>query len=272
MTAFRDYLASPYRFYLKHVVGLRTVHDGADELTAMAFGNLAHEALKQFGRSELKSSTDPGAIHEFLSHALDEIATDTYGTERMMAVEIQLKQAEVRLRAFAAWQAEWARQGWRIEHTEAAHEAGVAFDLRDGRSIRLRGRIDRIDRNDATGAWIIFDYKTGESSESPEKSHCPGGVWQDLQLPLYCHLAAPLGATGDVRLGYIRLPRDTNQAGVLIAGWTADDLAQADDVARDVARRILDGEFWQVLAQPPGTLQEFDTICQDGVFDREAIV
>jgi RecB family exonuclease len=272
VTALKDYLASPYRFYLKHVLGLETVHDGADELTAMAFGNLAHEALKRFGRSELRSSTDPDAIHAFLAHALDEIATETYGADRIMAVDIQLKQAEVRLRAFAAWQAEWARQGWRIERTEVTHEGGVEFDLRDGRTIRLRGRIDRIDRQDATRAWTIFDYKTGETSESPEKSHCPGGIWQDLQLPLYRHLAAPLGVTGSVQLGYIRLPRDTDQVGALIAEWTADELALADDVARGVARRILDGDFWQVLDQPPATLQEFDPICQDGVFDREATV
>jgi inactivated superfamily I helicase/RecB family exonuclease len=272
VTAFRDYLASPYRFYLKHVARLETVHDGADELTAMAFGNLAHEALKRFGRSELHASTDAEAIHEFLAAALSTIATETYGSERMMAIEIQLKQAEVRLRAFAAWEAEWARQGWRIVHTEVSSSEGVEFDLGDGRSIRLKGRIDRIDCHEETGAWTIFDYKTGESSESPDKAHRSGDDWHDLQLPLYRHLAAPLGVTGDVRLGYIRLPRDTNQVGALIAEWTADDLAQADDVARDVARRILNGEYWQVLDQPPGTLDEFDPICQEGVFDREAIV
>lgn len=271
VTAFRDYLASPYRFYLKHILRLKTVDDDAEELTALAFGNLAHGALKAFGESDLRSSTDADAIHQFLVAALGKIATDTYGAERMMAVEIQLKQAEVRLRAFAAWQAEWARQGWRIVHTEVAPD-GVEFDLGDGRTIRLKGRIDRIDRHAETGAWTIFDYKTGERAETPEKAHRSGDDWIDLQLPLYRHLAAPLGVAGHVQLAYIRLPRDTNQVGELIAQWTDADLSQADDVARDVARRILDGDFWQILLQPPGTLDEFDPICQEGAFDREAIV
>jgi RecB family exonuclease len=272
VTAFRDYLVSPYRFYLKHVLRLATVEDGADELTAMAFGNLAHRALKAFGESNLRLSTDADAIHKFLVEALGGIATATYGSERMMAVEIQLKQAEVRLRAFADWQAEWARQGWRIVHTEVSSSEGVQFDLEDGRSIRLKGRIDRIDRHEESGAWTIFDYKTGERSETPEKAHRSGDDWHDLQLPLYRHLAAPFGVTGEVKLGYIRLPRDTNQVGPLIAEWTDEDLAQADEVARNVARQVLDGAFWQVLDQPPGTLEEFDAICQEGVFDREAIV
>jgi len=40
VTAFRDYLACPYRFFLRHVLKLRPLDDAATELAANQFGDL----------------------------------------------------------------------------------------------------------------------------------------------------------------------------------------------------------------------------------------
>lgn len=271
VTMFRDYIASPYRFYLRHVEGLEEVDDAVDELSAAAFGNLTHDALKAWGSSELRDSTDAEAIKAFLSTAIDRIARYQFGANPVMAIEVQLEQARARLAAFAEWQVRWAAQGWRLRFTEQDVDE-VTFDVGDGRAVRLKGRIDRIDQHPASGRWAIFDYKTGETADHPEKSHRRQGDWIDLQLPLYRHLARPLGVTGEIQLGYIRLPRDTNDVGEQIAEWTADDLAAADRTAQDVARRILDQRFWEELPEPPGTLTEFGPICQDGVFGLRTFV
>src|SRR4029453_3255154 len=52
VTKFRDYMACPYRFYLRHVLELQAVDDQADELDGGTFGGLAHWVLEQFGRAE----------------------------------------------------------------------------------------------------------------------------------------------------------------------------------------------------------------------------
>jgi ATP-dependent helicase/DNAse subunit B len=272
VTAFQHYLASPYRFYLRHVEGLRDVDDTVEELTAASFGNLAHAVLGRFGASPLKDSHDPQAIAAYLSTELDAVAREAYGDSPMMAVEIQLEQARARLQAFAAWQAGWARQGWRIERSEATlGEIVATLDLGEGQSVRVRGRIDRIDRH-ADGRWLILDYKTGERTDTPEKSHRKDGEWINLQLPLYRHLARQVGVTGNVQVGYIRLPRDTNDIGEELAAWTEADLEDADETAREVARRILAGRFWVELESGPSILGEYGPICQDGVFKREVVV
>ena len=190
----------------------------------------------------------------------------------MAAIEIQLLQLRRRLESFADWQAERASNGWQIRHAEVAQQKPVTFAAEDGRQIELRGRIDRIDYHPDREEWEIFDYKTSEAERNPNQSHRRrtgdgGRRWVDLQLPLYRHLAKPLGVNVP-RLGYIVLPKGKDAAKALYADWTADELASADTEARRVARRILDGEFL-----PIETLKreadEFSALCQSHVFEKQ---
>jgi ATP-dependent helicase/nuclease subunit B len=137
-------------------------------------------------------------------------------------------------------------------------ESGVAFEV-DGRPVLLRGRIDRIDHNPTTGEWAVFDYKTSDRGEDPERTHRRGRGeekrWVDLQLPLYRHLLPairrddgspliPPDAVDRVRLGYLLLPRDLEGVGAAFADWGAEDLALADETARDVVRAIRENRFF----------------------------
>ncbi len=54
VTAFRDYLESPYLFYLRHVLKAESVDDAARELDGRAFGKLAHEVLEDFAPGRLE--------------------------------------------------------------------------------------------------------------------------------------------------------------------------------------------------------------------------
>ncbi len=273
VTAFADYLASPYRFYLRHVLRLQEQRVDVDELDAPAFGDLIHEVLKHFGNDGVRYATDEKEIRRFLEDRLEHEAHRRFGDDPYVPIRVQIEQARLRLRAFAGWQAEWSRQGWTIAYSEVSQERSpVRFELGDGRSIALKGRIDRIDRHEREDRWMIFDYKTGESANHPDKAHRRGGEWFDLQLPLYRHLARPLGVEGDVGLGYITLPRDVSDVREIVADWSEADLESADEVVRTIAGRILDETFWAELDYPPDRLTEYGPICQDGVFDREAIV
>ncbi|MCR4412694.1 MAG: PD-(D/E)XK nuclease family protein, partial [Thermoguttaceae bacterium] len=65
VTEFRDYLACPYRYYLRHRLGLGALDDSAEELDGGSFGALAHEVLRAFGESKVALSTDPDEIFAY---------------------------------------------------------------------------------------------------------------------------------------------------------------------------------------------------------------
>jgi hypothetical protein len=146
----------------------------------------------------------------------------------------------------------------------------------DGEPVQLRGRIDRIDQHES-GTYAILDYKSSEEGRTPREVHVRGAGrgpagpehWQDLQLPLYRHLAAELGLTSPVKLGFVTLPRALDQGGFLLADWTVDELLAADEAARGVIRKIRGGEFWEPEELDAGLDPGLDRICQVRVFDRQ---
>ncbi len=269
VTAFCDYITCPYRFYLRHVERLEAVSDSLDELDGRGFGSLAHEVLRRFGSGPRRDSTDANAVRAALEQELDHCAADAFGRNPLPAVLVQVEQLRWRLRAFAEKQAAWSDQGWRIEfvETSAVGELGAQFDV-DGEPFWLTGRIDRIDVHRTTGERVIFDYKTSDAGQSPKQTHQCRDGWIDLQLPLYRHLAVALGIVGPVKLGYIVLPKDTKATGFVIADWNSEELAVADEYAREVVRNIRCQRFFPPADPPPGFADEFGPICQDGVLDR----
>ncbi|MFO0949272.1 MAG: PD-(D/E)XK nuclease family protein [Planctomycetota bacterium] len=262
VTAFRDYLACPYRFYLRHVLRLGSLDDSVEELDGRAFGNLAHDVLRDFGQSEAASETHVARIREFLLERLRQLAADRYGNWPMPAVRIQVEQLASRLEAFADWQANWAREGWQIAEVERSFtEPGVPFDV-DQSPFYLRGRIDRMDVHVPSGRIAVFDYKTADAGTGPDDTHRVKEEWMDLQLPLYRHLLQ--AGSKPIDLGYIVLPKDMSKAGARLASWTPELLHEADEAARNVIRGVRQGRFWPRTDPAPKFSDEFASICQDG--------
>ncbi len=273
VTAFKSYLACPYRYFLRHELGLGSVNDRAVELDGLAFGNVLHDVLRLFGESDARDSYDENRLRRCLLELLGDVANERFGPRRRAAVNVQLKQMESRLEVFATWQAKWRREGWKIEHVERSirpepHDSPASFVV-DDVSVWLHGRLDRVDRNESTGACAIFDYKSGDRGDSPEESHRKKGAWIDLQLPLYRHLARSLTLSDEPLLGYINLPKDLAGVGHSLAEWSPNDLADADEQAKQVALRIARREFWPPTSPVPSLFRDFDDICQVGVFGAE---
>ena len=267
VTAFREYLSCPYRYFLRRELWLGQVADDVRELDAAAFGTLMHEVLKEFGTSPLKDSTDAEAIADLLKAELQRQALTRFGRSRSATVSVQLKIIESRLEVFAERQAESVRDGWRILHTEQKLVVSDFEDVR-GRRVAIEGRVDRIDRHIQTGVVRILDYKTSETANPPEKTHRSNGEWVDLQLPLYRRLVRILGITGDVQLGYVQLPGDTKKIGFEIAEWTEQELEQAEQLAAVVAADLLDLKIVGVESEGAYGGTELSGICQDSVIDR----
>lgn len=267
VTDFRTYLACPYRFYLKRLMKLTSLADAAEELDGMQFGNLIHQVLQSFGDSEVKDLSDSKKLAEWLTEELYAIARDEYGDHRRAAVNIQVEQARFRLLAFARWQAEWRSSGWRIEQIELELLQPLQFGER---TIPVLGRIDRVDRHEARNEWMVFDYKSGDRGEHPDKTHRQGDNWIDLQLPLYRRLAQSLnGVTAPPHVGYIVLPQSAEEVGARLPEWTEVDWRSADAVAAQVVDGILSQCFWPPCYEQLSPYDEFASICQNLVAGRQ---
>ncbi|MSR64081.1 MAG: PD-(D/E)XK nuclease family protein [Planctomycetes bacterium] len=253
VTAFRDFLDSPYLFYLRHVLGLETLDDRLAELDPRLFGNLAHGALEDLfdGPSD---STDERVVGEHLVARLRARAAVTFGAAPLPAVGLQLAQLERRLRIFAARQAERAAEGWRIHAVEWKPPTPVVLDV-DGEPLELSGKIDRIDRH-PDGRWAILDYKTGDRRRAPREAHKKkDGSWSDLQLPLYRHLARALELAGEPALGYVWIAKEEAETGFVCEPFAPAELADALETARHIVRRVRRGDF-----EEPGRAPTYDEI------------
>lgn len=271
VTAFRDYLACPYRFYLKHVLRIEPSDDRALELSAGGFGTLAHQALRVLAQDDMLSVDDPQSIGDRLSQSLDHVFAKHYGSDAPAAAQVQAELLRGRLRAFAPVHASSVAEGWRIRHVEARCEVPLQID---GQPFTMTGQIDRIDYHAELG-YRLIDYKTSDTAKPPENTHRGrvAGVaqWVDLQLPLYLDLSRSLGVNGAVELGYINLPKKPEETAYVAALWGEEELAQARAQRDAVVRSLRAGVFW-----PPKDVPVFDdglgALCGDAVADREALI
>ncbi|HAL91560.1 MAG TPA: hypothetical protein DCM68_00855 [Verrucomicrobia bacterium] len=267
VTAFKAYLACPFRFYLAQVLGMKSEDDSAREIDIMEFGTLAHDALRILKKHE--ALDDEAEIQSLLLAELDRLAQTQFGPRPSFAAIVQLESLRQRLSAAAKIHAAAVREGWRIISAEEKFEAEL-----DG--MILRARIDRIDRHLESGRIRILDYKTSDGGESPIKTHFrPNSEerWVDLQLPLYrfiyeqlhlrasrslppCAAGEQKSASGDARspggaiiaVGYFNLPKATGKTGIVemdLRGKAGEDLyADAIAKAREVIAGIQAGQFW----------------------------
>jgi len=271
VTSFSAYLNCPYRFYLRHVLKLGPIDDASRELAANQFGDLVHNSLEIFGKSEAKDETDLRVIERTLLDSLDQFADEYLGAAPAPAVRLQIEQARRRLRHVAKVQAQWRREGWHIEQVEASvgEQNNAGIDV-DGQRMIIRGRFDRIDRHD-DGRWAILDYKT--HGHLPRKKHLRkvAGVdrWVDLQLPIY-RLMIPY-LVGDevdpqrVALGYFNVSEKESETRINEADFTAAEFAAADELIIRCIRDIWAGRFEPSL--DPVEYDDYAMILQAGSGD-----
>ncbi len=273
VTAFRDYLDCPFRYYLKHVLGMEELHDRKTELDAMDFGSLVHDALYRMALDEdLRRSEDVARLQDFLCARAADWVDRWFGSPPPLPVEVQLESARQRLRRAAAVQVQLVREGWEIVHAELDIRGEIG-------GVEVRGKIDRVDRHRESGRVRLLDYKTSEKGGAPGAAHF-GPVpadrecrdyalievagrqrrWTDLQVPLYAILLPSCTEhRGPFELGYFNLPRALDDTKVL--PWDdapANLLASARACAEGIIGDIGERRFW-----PPAhtvTYEEFATL------------
>jgi ATP-dependent helicase/nuclease subunit B len=259
VTAFRDYLQCPLRFYLKHVLGMRKFESPKVEMDALDFGSVLHETLEAFAREEpIRDTSDFREIEAFVLTELDAIFLNRFGRSLSLPLRVQQEGLRARLRQFARIQALERRAGWRIRHGELRFEEENTLHLA---GVPIVGTLDRVDVHEETGQRRILDYKTSAKRKSARSVHFDSAPragetvpWRDLQLPLYRALAEFLwpGEPLSPLVGYFLLPERIEESGIDELLLDEALFASARANAARVAERISRGIFW-----PPGEV-EFD--------------
>ncbi len=268
VTAFADYLACPFRFYLKHVMEMKAPEPERVEWNARDFGNIAHMVLERWALDETaRDYSKTEALEAWVHEELDRVVAERFGKRIPLAVKIQREALRQRLSWFARVQACERASGWRIEEVEKRFEVDIG-------GLTVVGRVDRIERHE-DGRRRVLDYKTGNVGTGVEGSHRSAVVastrlpahldgvpdilctaadgktkrWKNLQVPLYSAALADVAELGYFALG-------ATEADVKLSLW--EDFSRADRdsalaCARWVAGQVLGRHFW-----PPAEKADFD--------------
>lgn len=264
VTAFRAYLECPFRFYLRHVLRMEAVDPAKSEMDAFDFGRLCHAPLEKLKDEPWRDCADETLLRDMLLREFEAEAAKKFGDELAVPLVAQLESARQRLRRAASVQARERAAGWVVQDVERK------FTL-ELEGITVVGKIDRIDRHEATGAWRVVDYKTSDTAKAPAAAHLASPkrgleypewarvvvdgkerVWTDLQLPLYLHALPGLALGADARAGcgYFNLPKAIGDTGLVTwDGYTPELQEAALRCAHGVLAAVRAEKFW-----PPNEL------------------
>ena len=267
VTAFRDYLACPYRFYLRHVLKLQTIGDLAEELDGAAFGDLLHEVLGRVRSGPRRDSSDPDEIRRALVRGARPAGRQRYGRRPLSSVCVQMEQLRTGLAAFADEQAARVSGGWRMEQTEVP-QSGERAPFRSMANL-LSARPDRPHRRASRHRGRIVDYKSSDSGETSEQVHQrSGGLDRPAAAAVSPPSARSLGLPEPVKLGYVLLPKDASRIQFVKPPGRRTTWRRPTR-RREMSFATCCREILAARPAPAGLLRDFASLCQDRVFERD---
>ena len=290
-TDFKEYLACPFRYYLKKQLWIGEFNSQVREINALDFGNLIHRVLERFARGH-RDEALPERIFALTEGFLHEEIRARFGPEPSPVVRVQAEAALVRLRSFARVQSQQYAEGWRILDVERKIEAESLEALSVG-GLKLSAQLDRIDKKEGENLIQIIDYKTqmGEV-KAPSATHFGpnSGAWMeeasvvidgnnrswtDLQLPLYRRIAEKLYPENEVRTAYFILAADPEESRIEELVLDEAQLVSAELCAKTVAERVVAGVFWPPRPHTASWKDPFEALFLNGppkdCFTKETI-
>jgi RecB family exonuclease len=204
-----------FQYLLRHVLRLEPALEPEERkrLEPLERGSLFHEVAERFlrgcrDRGELPLRDTPATRARLLELADEALGALVKGTPPRFVFLWRREQQRFRA-TLLKWLASEAGRGERA--TPAYFEVGfglpappregepdspdpLRIDLGDGRTLRVSGKIDRIDRQ-PDGSLVLRDYKTGRAPKDE------GGIFRggrQLQIPFYILAAEALFPGGQV--------------------------------------------------------------------------
>jgi ATP-dependent helicase/DNAse subunit B len=247
------YGGCPYRFYVQSVIGLELKEHPELGIDPLQLGLMLHEVLEiAYARA-----TEPGDVEQvrkLMDQVIGEVfleAPEIYGFRPTHLWGVEQTQLAEALRETIN-NLEALQSGWiplAFEQPFGLQGAPILELQVDDEKIKVRGFIDRVDRNDA-GELRVIDYKTG-SQHQGSRDLVEG---RRLQLPIYAlaaenalglgvpkegfYWAILKGEAGQLRLSKFQPQRDDP----MVRGPSAAIAIMQKHVGKYV-RAIRDGKF-----------------------------
>lgn len=271
-----------FMYLLEHVLRLEPALEPEERkrLEPLERGSLFHEVAERFlrerrDRDELPVRDDPEMRRRLLELADASLDALVAGSPPRFTFLWQRERERFR-RGMLAWLAREAASAGRA--TPAHFEVGfglrgeptagephskepLEIDLGDGRTLRVSGRIDRIDRR-GDGALVLRDYKTGKAPPRDDGGIFRGG--KQLQIPFYILAAEKLFPDQPVVEAFL----DYVDGGRQVA---LDPASVRSESFRALLRGLVDAIAQGIFLQEPSSCDwcEYTAVCgPKGLLER----
>ncbi|WP_084727411.1 PD-(D/E)XK nuclease family protein [Rhodococcoides yunnanense] len=246
-----EWVASPYRFFVKTVLGVDVLEDPDDaaQLDPLTRGNLIHLSLERYVQATI-DGTDATLDH--LIAVSEEVLADARVGAPGWLPQLWEKDSATIRRELAEWfdlDVADRAAGWSPLHVErdfGVEPDVVLLDL-GGEEVAFAGQIDRIDRH-TDGRIRVTDYKSGQATNYKKLSESePTDGGTKFQLPVYGLLALTMGDNVETRYWFVNHKAKYETIGYPLTEAAVEVLKA--DIAR-VHRMIRAGYF---PPRPPGS-------------------
>jgi RecB family exonuclease len=292
-SALETYAKNPFVFLVKRVLRLGEVVEAEEETTPLVFGAVAHDLLERFYsllKDDLPLSFDRRAETAFAEAAAEVIVDREFSDEWTGAPLLWHQECDAilgRVRDYLVWElghlAEKGERPFLIEH-EFGGDGGVLIEGVDARnqaaSLRLRGRIDRVDLTgeglpgpEGSAKSNVLDYKSGKT---PSANDYVDGT--ALQAPLYMQALENSGH--HVGIGFYRSLKKSGSKYTQYAGKIRRREAKYDAALRfalSIPARVRAGMFepvrslragkWPAYEPDRGVARSAATLLEGNRFD-----
>lgn len=280
VSALRTYLECPFRFFLKHILKMRTVDASSRELTPASFGTLFHDTIAHLEGMTLDEKSPPAELVKKLHAILEREIQHQFGKQLSFALRLQQEALIARVDTFVDKQIDDIQENGSLQICATEHPFEMAVE-----GVTIRGTIDRIDQRN--GHIELIDYKTADTPKTPQQAHLkrvgkkgplahlpPEAFfehegkcyqWTDLQLPLYLLSQTSTGSERP-KLAYFNLARTQEKSGM--APWddfTLSHLESAQACAKAIVRQIKAGIFWPANTDVRENFDDFAPFFPDGI-------
>lgn len=209
-TRLERFARCPFQYLLGHVLGVRAHDDPVDEegITPRDRGSLVHQVLEEFFADALDRAPDEAWTDDDLArlHAIVEEVGEAYRARGMTGWDLgwELESSAIRRWLGAVLDRDADERSSRrtapaaveLHFGEEAEHPPAEVALPDGRRLRFKGAVDRIDRG-PDGSLLVIDYKTGKGASHRAVDDDRLDRGRRLQLPIYADAARRALGPGD---------------------------------------------------------------------------
>ncbi|MBC7844794.1 MAG: PD-(D/E)XK nuclease family protein [Gemmatimonadaceae bacterium] len=271
----------PLQWFYKYGLGIRTPEDpefdGESWLDAMQRGSLLHEVFESFVRQFL-GNQEALLDFEASSAAMQQITTAVIAKWRELepppsesVFDAEIVELHAASRAFLRMERDALSRGDELRWSDVEYGFGedtpASYRLTDDRTIRLRGRVDRIDVG-TDGALRIVDYKTGAPSHyRPNPKVGPFNGGRLIQPAAYAEAVGTALQRAVTRFEY-RFP--TERGGNAIVGFDASDILNARGVVTALVDHVSSGRFLPTTDAHDCQYCDYAAICRVRIGEHAA--